>query len=216
MAARTLPRSVGSVSFLGMARVRPRGWLRRDPRVTSVRDLVQLRHHPLQRRCGRRPPDWFISCDACSPSSSVRPGHVSSTHLDGGSNVPCPSSSCSDSGPWPLSANRTSLVSTHPPSTPGSPPCVQGIQPAPPHRHRGRAHNRRRLTIRAHAGRYTGHALSRARFPTVRVSGRWRSRAYAPQLRRSARTATNANGHPRTGQRPGQRGPSLGYAIGRR
>lgn len=70
----------------------------------------------------------LTSCDACSPSSSVRPGRVSSSHLDGGSSATCPSSSCSGNVPRPPWANRISLASTHPPFTPGSSP--QGSAPS--------------------------------------------------------------------------------------
>lgn len=104
-------------SAVSVWRVRDQGGrLRRGPRATSVREFVKLRHHPPPNDSRREVLDraCITSCGSCVHASSVRPGHVSSSHPDGGSNVTCPSASCSDSDLRPPSANRTSPASTHP------------------------------------------------------------------------------------------------------
>jgi hypothetical protein len=150
------------------------GWLRRGPRATPVRELVKLRRHPLQTVAERsRTAVRITSYDACSHASSARPGHASSSHPDEGGNVPCLSTSCSDSVLWPPLANRTSPASTHPRSRPlplvrfasGHP--ASGTQPT-----QSRARGRRSQAMRAHAGQYVRSDSLGTRFPTVMV-GRW-------------------------------------------
>lgn len=106
-----------------------------------------VRHAPRLR---------LTSCGACSPSSSARPGHASSSHLGGGSNATCPSSSCCGSC-LDLSANHTCPASTHP--RPFLLPLVRlesGHPAWSTSPTAGRAHGRWHRAIRAHAGQYVG------------------------------------------------------------
>lgn len=87
---------------------------RRSFSSADVRQRCHAVRHSLLRL-------WLTSCGACAPSSSARFGRASSSRLDGGSGATCLSLSCSGRDCRPRLANRTSLASTVPTSTPGSP-----------------------------------------------------------------------------------------------
>jgi hypothetical protein len=105
--------------------------VRRRSRLSAV---VRRRCHAI----GHSPPQLQLtSCGACSSSSSARLGRALSSRLGGGSSATCPSVSCSGNDRRPPLANRTSLASTRPPSTPGSPTPPVANQRAWLCRHRG-------------------------------------------------------------------------------
>lgn len=158
-------------SAVSVRRARDQGGVAQKRSPSHVGPGVPEASTPLQTAAQR---SWtavrITSCDACSHASSARPGHASSSHPDEGGNVPCLSTSCSDSDLRPPLANRTSPASTHPRSPPlplvrfASRHPASGTQPA-----QSRARGRRSQAMRAHAGRYVGSTFLGARFPTVVV-----------------------------------------------